>query len=95
MANITTMPPHGHASAPKFSPDQPRELQRYFQELEHLFGNAQIIDDQQKKKHACRYLDVDSAELWESITEYQAPATFDDFKRVIFKLYPGSEDERK
>src|ERR1700677_1403306 len=27
MANITTMPPCGHASAPKFSPDQPRELQ--------------------------------------------------------------------
>ena len=95
MATATTMPARGHSSTPKFTADQPRELQRYFQELEILLDSARIVDAQIMKKHACRYLDVDSTELWESIAEYAAPSTFDEFKRAIFKLYPGSEDERK
>src|SRR5271154_3438917 len=95
MATATTMPARGHSSTPKFTADQPRELQQYFQELEILLNSACIINAQIMKKHACHYLDVDSAELWESIAEYAAPSTFDEFKRAIFKLYPGSEDERK
>src|ERR1700677_3266771 len=66
MATATTMPACCHLSAPKFTADQPRELQHYFQELEILLDNAQIINPQIKKKHACRCLDIDSAELWES-----------------------------
>src|ERR1700677_4066959 len=95
MATATTMPARSHSSTPKFTADQPRELQRYFQELEILLDSARIVDAQIIKKHACRYLDVDSVELWESIAEYAAPSTFDEFKRAIFKLYSGSEDERK
>jgi hypothetical protein len=53
MAAPSTMPPRGHGSAPKFTPDVPRELQRYFKELELLFGPAQIVDNTEKKKHAC------------------------------------------
>jgi hypothetical protein len=30
-----------------------RELQRCFKELEMLFGPAQVVDDTEKKKHAC------------------------------------------
>jgi hypothetical protein len=79
--------------APKFTPDVPRELQRYFKEL--LFGPAQIVDNAKKKKHACRYVDIDTADLWEAIPEFDGIKTFDDFKSAIFKLYPGSESERK
>jgi hypothetical protein len=53
MAAPSTMPPQGHGSTPKFTPDVPRELQRYFKELEFLFGPAQVVDDMEKKKHAC------------------------------------------
>src|ERR1700677_2604769 len=95
MATTTTMPAHSHSSAPKFTANQPRELQCYFQELEILLNSTRIIDPQIMKKHACRYLDVDSAELWESIAEYAALLTFNKFKRVIFKLYPSSEDKCK
>jgi hypothetical protein len=89
MAAPSTMPPRGHSSAPKFTPDVPRELQRYFKELELLFGPAQIVDDAEKKKHACRYVDI------EAIPEFDGTKTFDDFKSAIFKLYPSSESERK
>src|ERR1700677_2572520 len=80
MATATTMPARGHSSTPKFTADQPRELQCYFQELEILLDSTRIVDAQIMKKHACCYLDVDSAELWESIAEYAAPSIFDEFK---------------
>ena len=63
MATATTMLARGHSSAPKFTVDQPRELQRYFQELKILLNSARIVDSQIMKKHACHYLDIDSAEL--------------------------------
>jgi hypothetical protein len=47
------MPPRGHSSAPKFNPDIPRELQHYFKELEMLFTTAQIVNNEEKKTHAC------------------------------------------
>jgi hypothetical protein len=74
------MPPRGHSSAPKFTPDVPRELQRYFKELELLFRLAQIVDNAEKKKHACRYVDIDTVDLWEAIPEFDSTKTFDDFK---------------
>jgi hypothetical protein len=95
MAAPSTMPPRGHSSAPKFTPDVPRELQRYFKELELLFGLAQVVDNTENKKHACRYVDIDTVDLWEAIPEFDGTKTFNEFKSVIFKLYPGSESEHK
>jgi hypothetical protein len=53
MATPSTMLPQGHGSTPKYTPVVPRELQRYFKELELLFGPAQVVNDTEKKKHAC------------------------------------------
>jgi hypothetical protein len=49
----------------------------------------------EKKKHACQYVDIDTADLWEAIPEFDVTKTFDEFKSTIFKLYPGSESEHK
>jgi hypothetical protein len=89
------MPPRGHSSAPKFTPDVPRELQCYFKELELLFGPVQVVDDTEKKKHACRYIDIDTADLWEASPEFDVTKTFNEFKSAIFKLYAGSESKCK
>src|SRR6202041_2614745 len=90
-----SMPGVGHATAPKFSPDQPRELQRFFATIEQHFTRCVIVDVQEKKSYACSYLHIDSAELWEALPEYDALDNWDLFKAVTFKLYPGAEDERK
>jgi hypothetical protein len=95
MATPSTMPPRGHGSAPKATPDVPRELQHYFKELELLFGSAQVVNNTEKKKHACRYVDINTADLWEAIPEFDVTKTFDEFKSAIFKLYPGSESKHK
>jgi hypothetical protein len=87
------MPPRGHKTSPSFTPDRPRELRRYFQDLDVLFASCQVQDDQDKKQYACRYLDVDSAEIWEGLTEYQPPATYGEFVTAVHKLYPQSGEE--
>jgi hypothetical protein len=71
------------------------ELQCYIKELELLFGPAQVVNNTEKKKHACQYVDIDTTDLWEAIPEFNVTKTFDEFKFTIFKLYPDSESERK
>jgi hypothetical protein len=60
-----------------------------------LFGPAQVVGNTEKKKHACRYINIDTADLCEAIPEFDDTKTFDEFKSAIFKLYPGSESECK
>jgi hypothetical protein len=92
---IPTMPACNHSTAPKFRSDQLRKLRRYFDELGHLFGNCQINSNEDKKKYAVRYLEIDSADLWETLPQYQAPYSYDDFVQAVFVLYPGASEERR
>jgi hypothetical protein len=39
--------------------------------------------------------DIDMADLWEAIPEFDVTNTFNKFKSAIFKLYLGLESERK
>jgi hypothetical protein len=87
-----TMLPRRHSSTPQFNPEVPWE---YFRELEMFFGSAQIVNNMEKKKHACWYIDIDTADLWESIPEFNVAQTFEEFKLAIHELYPGFESERK
>jgi len=93
---VIAMPARGDRSAPQFDPQQPRELRRYFSDLEFAFGRATITSPTEKKKHACRYVDVDTADLWESISQFaDQNASYEDFVKAVHTLYPGSEEERK
>ena len=90
------MPARGDRSAPRFDPQQPRELRRYFADLDFAFTRAAIAERAEMKKQACRYVDVDTADLWESISEYaNQQSTYEDFVKAVHALYPGSEEERK
>ena len=91
------MPTRGHPTAPKFDPEQPRELRRYFEELEHLFTTCNITTFDEQKRQTTQYLDVQTAELWELLPEYnsQDPNTYELWKRAIIALYPGAKQECK
>jgi hypothetical protein len=95
MATPSQMPARGHSTAHTFDPTHPRELRRYFNELELLFSDSNITAPGIMKKHACHYLDIDTSELWESIPEYAPSISFDDFRIAVHRLYPSSEDDRK
>jgi hypothetical protein len=90
-----SMPGRGHATAPKFNPLFPRELRRYFKDVELLCATCGITTDEEKKQQVLRYVDTDTADLWELRPEYAAAHSYEDFKTAIEKLYPGAGDERK
>jgi len=90
------MPLRRDHSAPRFNPDQPRELCRYFADLAVHFARSEIDDDQERKRYACRYVDIDTEELWESRLEYSdRTKSFTDFTHAIYRLYPGSDGQRQ
>lgn len=92
---VVPMPAKGHSTALKFSADQPRELCQYFEELDDIFAGAAITDGQTKKLQACRYLDFESADLWQNIPSFAAGNTYDNWKEELYKLYPGAEADKK
>ncbi|CAA7271439.1 unnamed protein product [Cyclocybe aegerita] len=94
--SLIYMPPRGDETAPTFDPSKPRELRRYFCDLEFLFDYAQVTDHAARKKHATRYVDIDVADLWECITEFSsADATYNEFKTAVIKLYPEADEDFK
>ena len=90
-----SMPARGHVTAPRFDPTNPRELRRYFDELELLFGRCSIASRVEQKKFARHYVDIDTSDLWGSIAQYGNQHSFEDFVRAITALYPGADDERR
>jgi hypothetical protein len=89
------MPARGHSTTLKFDPTKPRELRRFFDKLELVFGACKVTDLDLMKKHTCIYVDIDSAELWELLPQHATRVSFGEFRKAIHKLYPGSEDGRK
>ncbi len=61
----TPMPVFGERAAPVFNSSKPREIVRYFNQLEDLFNQCAVATDAAKKKYVITYVDVDTAETWE------------------------------
>ncbi|KAJ3499308.1 hypothetical protein NLJ89_g10112 [Agrocybe chaxingu] len=98
MSNPTPipMPAQGDRTAPSFDPVKPRELKRYFTELEFLFDRAKVTDHGERKKHAVRFVDIDVADVWESLPQFSdANTSYDDFKKAVIKLYPDADEDYK
>ncbi|CAK5275986.1 unnamed protein product [Mycena citricolor] len=95
MAANATMPARGARGAPEFDSKQPRELPRYFSDLEFHFTAANITDPQEKKRQAIRYLSFEDAELWESLDSFSPGIGYEAFKAAVAKLYPGTDADRR
>ncbi|KIY43113.1 hypothetical protein FISHEDRAFT_54137 [Fistulina hepatica ATCC 64428] len=83
----------GHRSAPQFTKDMTRNplyLERYFKELEAALANAHITESRRKKEYAVHYPDVEQAEAWKALTEYDSDESdYDTFKKAICRIYFG------
>src|SRR5882762_3098415 len=49
------MPARFDRLAPRFDPNRPRELRRYLADLEEYLTQANIEEEQEKKRYACRF----------------------------------------
>src|SRR5271163_3062276 len=88
------MPLRNERTAPKFDTSRARELPRYFEDLEQLLDRAQITDDIKKKKHAVRYTDFDTEQIWKSFPEFKSPSVpYEEFKKTILYHYPEASGD--
>ena len=94
MATPFFMPARGERAAPTFDKSNPRELIRFFEELEYLFDHAQLESESEKKKHVLRYIEFDVEQLWKTFTEYtDNTRTYKEFKSAILVHYPDASGD--
>ena len=91
---IPPMPARRDCGAPQFNPTKPWELRQFFEELKFHFGQSHIVDKTAMKKHVVRFVDCDTAELWEILPKFaDATKSYQDFIDAVYKLYPGSDSK--
>ena len=95
MATPAQMPMRNERSAPTFDPSKPRELVRYFEDLEDHFSRCTINNLGERKRWTLRYVSIEVADLWESLDEWATAATWEEIKTAVQARYPASRTERR
>ncbi|PBK58913.1 hypothetical protein ARMSODRAFT_899945 [Armillaria solidipes] len=90
-ASTQKMPRPMSRDAPKFNSDEPENLRRFLGQMEDLFSDYSITDDDEKKKKLVRYTDARTEEEWQALEEYDN-GTFAEFKEAVLKNYPEAAD---
>jgi hypothetical protein len=90
-SHMFQMPLQGTPTAPKFD-GNPRELIRYFEDVEQL-ADAAALKDVQQIKATLRYIHRDNAETWETLPEVKA-GDFGKFCEAVKELYPGCKEDK-
>jgi hypothetical protein len=94
MATTYTMPMRNERTAPTFDSSKPRELSRYFEDLEQLMERATISDQQDMKKQVLRYVDFSTEQIWKTFPEFlDNNETYQDFKDAILVHYPDASGD--
>ena len=89
-----TMPMRNERAAPTFDSSKPRELSRYFEDLEQLMHRAAIDTEAEKKKQVLRYLDFNTEQIWKTFPEFSADdKTYRQFKDAILVHYPDASGD--
>ncbi|KAK0185573.1 hypothetical protein F5146DRAFT_1144083 [Armillaria mellea] len=71
---------------PKFDSEEPENLCHFLGQMEDLFLDYSITDDDKKKRKLVRYTDAYTEEEWQALEEYEA-GSFNEFKEAISKNY--------
>ena len=94
MSTKQYMPSRGERAAPAFDKTKPRELSRFFKELEKLFTRVGVTAEADKKEHVLEYVDFDVEQIWKIFPEYaDNTKTYKDFKDAILVHYPDAKGD--
>jgi hypothetical protein len=92
---LANLPGRNERSAPTFDESRPQELTQYFTGLQALLHRFNVINDEDRKQAAVRYLKIETENLWKTTSSWSDPTqSFDDFKAEVFRLYPGATGDR-
>ena len=93
---VPPMPAHGERGAPQFDPAKPHRLRHFFNDLRFQFTRSEVVDEAEMKGHALRFVNCDTAELWEILPEFtDSTAPYRKFIDAVCQLYPGSDVEQR
>ena len=85
------IPGRGERGAPTVDITKPRQLVRFFKELEPLFARSSITSDQDKKDMVLKYVELELEEIWARYPEYKdGTKTYANFKQAILDHYPDA-----
>jgi hypothetical protein len=85
------IPGRGERGAPTVDITKPRQLVRFFKELEPLFVRGNVTSEQEKKDMVLKYVEFELEEVWQRYPEYKDQnKTYADFKKAILKHYPDA-----
>ena len=88
VAATYVMPMHNERAAPTFNSSKPRELFRYFEDLEQLMKHAAIDNKQEKKQQVLHYVDFSTEQIWKTFPEFlDNNETYTNFKDKILVHY--------
>ena len=91
MAAPFTMPMLKERAAPTFNSTKPRELSRYFKNLELLMRHTKITTEEEKKKQVLQYVDCNTEQIWKTFPEFiNNNKTYNKFKDTILIHYPNA-----
>jgi len=92
---LADLPGRGERSTPTFDDTRSEELPRFFDDLELLLGRHQVLDENERKQAALRYLTFQTETLWKTAEAWtDQTKTYQEFRDEIYKLYPGSSGDR-
>ena len=92
---FANLPARGERSAPTFDESQPEELERYFADLQTLLDRFGVVDENERKLAALRYLKIRTEGLWKTTSAWLDPTkSYAEFKAEVFKLYLGASGDR-
>ena len=82
------MPLRGERTCPTFAIESPNSVLRFFTDLEVLFSRNNIVDDQDRKRHAAYYTPAEIEYTWKAIAEFSdAQKTYTEFRDAVTALY--------
>jgi hypothetical protein len=85
------MPSRGERTAPTFDKDKPRELSRFFKDLEKLFTRVGVTIDKTQKDHVLEYVPFEVEQIWKTFPEYADPTkTYINYRDAILVHYPDA-----
>ena len=89
------MPLSGERIAPRFDSFKPREIHKFWEDIETHFERSSIMDNE-RKPWVLRYVDSDTCDFWESFEEASSDEkTYEEFKAKINEYYPRVDGTRQ
>src|SRR5229473_6394451 len=91
---LTDLPGCGECSTPTFDDTCSEELPHFFDDLELLLGQHNVVNKQECKQAALHYLSFQMETLWKTAESWaDQTKSYQEFWEEIFKLYLGSSGD--